>query len=422
MDEEEKKLHGNSDAELPLPKEARTGSSGPKKSAKSHQSAAADLIRKKIEAAYAQEPSATHESYDLGSLTVPSKKSKHQKYIYKLTNSGKSLAEIQEAWHDYYQGLPDEQKHEVWQEFYTAHAKASKHTVHDAGRAGTGQPLDDKPPKRIVAASQRPLPPRNSTQKAVRDLRDYAASKVNRVREVKPPHHVQSLLFGLGVGCLVLLLFMFSFFNERFIAPFIQPSRNITNTPIITEGLAVGGEPEVLIPKINVEIPVVYGVDSIDEKDIQTALENGVVHYANTAKPGENGNVVVVGHSSNNIFNKGKYKFAFVLLSRLEAGDTFYLQKDGKRYTYQIYKKAIVSPSDVSVLSQTERPATATLITCDPPGSTANRLIVVGEQISPDPNSNLASSADTSLATKTAIIPGNAPSLWSRFVNWFTNS
>ena len=30
--------------------------------------------------------------------------------------------------------------------------------------------------------------------------------------------------------------------------------------------------------------------------------------------------------SSNNILNKGKYKFAFVLLKQLESGDTFMIQ------------------------------------------------------------------------------------------------
>ncbi len=133
-----------------------------------------------------------------------------------------------------------------------------------------------------------------------------------------------------------MIIVLFSFFNERFIAPLIQPSRNVTNTPLISDASAVGPAPEVIIPKINVEIPVVYGVNTIDEAAIDTALEEGVVHYADTADPGQNGNLVIVGHSSNNIFNKGKYKFAFVLLSRLETGDTFYLQKDGRRYTYQV--------------------------------------------------------------------------------------
>jgi len=214
------------------------------------------------------------------------------------------------------------------------------------------------------------------------------------------------------------LIVLFGFFNERFIAPFIQPSRNVTNTPLISEALAVGNAPEVIIPKINVQIPVVYGVNSIEESDVQKALENGVVHYANTAMPGQNGNLAIVGHSSNNIFNKGKYKFAFVLLSRLENGDVFYLQKDGKRYTYQVYLREIVGPTDVGVLGPRDKPATATLITCDPPGTSLNRLVVVGEQISPDPSTNTGQAPQSTPQPK--VIPGNAPSLWSRMWGWLS--
>jgi sortase A len=215
------------------------------------------------------------------------------------------------------------------------------------------------------------------------------------------------------------LIFLFSFFNERFIAPFIQPSRNVSNTEIIAGGGTGGNNPEIIIPKINVEIPVVYDVNTIEESAVEKGLERGVVHYADTAMPGQDGNLVIFGHSSNNIFNPGKYKFAFVLLSHLENGDTFYIQKDGKRYTYQVYKKTIVSPSEVGVLTSTEKAATATLITCDPPGTSTNRLVVVGEQISPDPAQNSAQVATSTTKDKVAVIPGNGPTLWSRFVRWF---
>jgi sortase A len=166
-----------------------------------------------------------------------------------------------------------------------------------------------------------------------------------------------------------------------------------------------------------VQIPVVYGLDTINEEAIQNALESGVVHYADTALPGYDGNVVIVGHSSNNIFNKGKYKFAFVLLSRLEPGDTFYLQKGGKRYTYEVYQKKIVKPGDVSVLGPADRTATATLITCDPPGTSINRLVVTGEQISPNPSKNKAIQSRGKLAAQTKVIPSNSESLWSRLWN-----
>jgi sortase A len=185
--------------------------------------------------------------------------------------------------------------------------------------------------------------------------------------------------------------------------------------------MALGNNPEIIIPKINVEIPVIYGVNTIDESSVEKALEGGVVHYADTATPGENGNAVIVGHSSNNIFNSGKYKFAFVLLDRLSNGDTFYLQKDGKRYTYQVYKKEIVKPTDVGVLGASNKTATATLITCDPPGTSLNRLVVIGQQINPSPTGNTPQTANNALATKSAIIPSNSPSLWSRMWKWFSS-
>ncbi len=342
---------------------------------------AAELIRKRVEAAYAEEPDAGAEAAE-AQAEQPSERSKHQKFIYELTNSGKSVPEIQMAWHDYYAGLSDVEKHQVWQEFYAAQATGSS-----------------QPPK--VAESNELIIPN---------------SVLSTLPKRRPRVHspVRSLVFGLSVGLIAVVVVLFSFFNERFIAPFVQPSRSLSNVPLITNA-AVGPDPEIIIPKINVQIPVVYGQTSTEESSVQTTLERGVVHYADTAQPGQNGNVVIVGHSSNNIFNKGKYKFAFVLLSRLEPRDTFYLQKDGVRYTYEVYQKKIVKPSDVSVLGPADRPATATLITCDPPGTSINRLVVTGEQISPDPSGNQAQSTSSSLAaTQTKVIPSNAQSLWSR--------
>jgi sortase (surface protein transpeptidase) len=84
-----------------------------------------------------------------------------------------------------------------------------------------------------------------------------------------------------------------------------------------------------------------------------------------------------------------------------------------------VYKKQIVKPSDVSVLGAAEKPATATLITCDPPGTSTNRLVVVGQQIDPDVSGNSAQTAQNATAAQTAVIPGNSPSLWSRIVGWF---
>jgi LPXTG-site transpeptidase (sortase) family protein len=130
---------------------------------------------------------------------------------------------------------------------------------------------------------------------------------------------------------------------------------------------------------------------------------------------------VIVGHSAGNIFNPGQYKYVFSLLHKLDNGDVFYLIKGSTRYTYQVYKKEIVKPTAVEVLApQPDAQATATLITCDPPGVSSNRLVVVGRQIDPDIATNAQGPASNIAATtKTAILPSDSPTLWSRLVHWF---
>src|ERR1700749_4513531 len=62
-------------------------------------SAAADVIRDKLDKIYANEPDAEEE---LEEIAVVKPDSKHQKFMQQLSSSGKSLAEIQTEWHHYY--------------------------------------------------------------------------------------------------------------------------------------------------------------------------------------------------------------------------------------------------------------------------------------------------------------------------------
>lgn len=376
---------------------------------------AADLIRKKIAGLYQKEPDYKDEIFTATDKSLGSKRSKHQQFIYELTTANKSMVEIQTAWHDYYSRLSDREKHEVWQEFYSAHAHAAK-SMRSASMVapGTAHAPSSQPAAAVTHTQHRRKAASRFAQ--VENVRRQLVKDNPLAQKLGQNRQLRSLFFGLSMGALVILFLLFGLFNERFIAPFITPSRSVTNTPIISDSTAaVGPEPKIVIPKINVEIPVVFDEPSVDERAVQTALERGVVHYANTASPGQNGNIVIVGHSSNNIFNKGKYKFAFVLLSKLDTNDTFSLQKDGRRYTYRIYEKKIIKPTDLSVLQAQARPASATLITCDPPGTSVNRLVVIAEQISPDPIANSAGPPGSAVAsTQPKIIPGNAPSIWER--------
>ncbi len=371
---------------------------------------AIDLIRGKVARVYGSEPDARTE---LAKAEGTKRPSKHQQFMQALSESGKDMATVQTEWHNYYQSLPEQERHQVWQEFYESQPLLTKGGAHALAEH-----------KHQAARPQRATGPRPPRQK-LRDARSTSEvqaairDKVSAGGKLQTKHHLQSLLFGLGLGAIVVIIFLFGFFNEVVVAPFIQPSRTSASTPLIVSSndISPSATPEVIIPKINVQIPVDYSQTTTNEAAIENALQDGVVHYPTTALPGQNGNAAFFGHSSNNIFNKGRYKFAFVLLHTLQNGDTFYLTYSGKVYVYKVISRTIVQPNQVGVLGPVPgMPATATLITCDPPGTSLHRLIVVGQQISPDPAGNAASTASGATTVGGTNLPGNGPTLWTRFI------
>lgn len=369
---------------------------------------AVDLIRQKLTSLYSAEPDARAEEAEIEASGVHSK---HQRYMSELMQSGKDFAEIQTAWHNYYQALPENEKHEVWQEFYSNQAKQSRFAVPaDTPKETPKRHAAIKKRHRVIAKIEPP--------QSVAEIKQRIASKVSADGKLTAKHHLRSLLFGFSVSGFFALIVVFGLFNQLFVAPFITPSKTASATPVIVDPNnpnSVGPEAKIIIPKINVEAPIVLDATDIEEKTIQAALEKGVTLYPNTGVPGEKANPIIFGHSSNNLFNKGAYKFVFVLLNRLEEGDTFMINYNGTQYVYRVFSKRIVKPNEVSVLQEQPKASMMTLITCDPPGTSTNRLVVQGEQISPDPNGNVQAAVSSEPAP--AVIPGNAESLWHRIWN-----
>ncbi len=412
------------------------------------QDLAVNLIRSKLNSLYDEEPDAKTEEAEVISRTY---RSKHQQYMYDLMTSGKDLVQIQTEWHNYYQSLNDDDKKQVWQEFYDSNQnrvttnlsqKQQEQEIAELSQKTDAESIRQAKQKRDESKKQAAKEKAKQAQKLAQHVHERAVSKTKTHTERAknaaairknirssvnvPPkltwkHHLQSALFGLSMGLLVVFILLFGFFNEIIIAPFIQPSRNNTATPIIlsSSSIAPSPNPEVIIPKINVEIPVNYSVNTTNENVIENFLEDGVVHYPTTSVPGQDGNAAYFGHSANNIFNPGRYKFAFVLLHDLVPGDVFYLTYNDKVYAYKVFSTKIVNPDDVSVLNPVPgHQATATLITCDPPGTSLNRLVVVGDQISPNPSGNSTASTPTiNTASAVSQLPGNGPTLWHRFIS-----
>lgn len=388
--------------------------------------AAVKMIHNKLDKLYAHEPNARKESAEVKELVTEHEQlTKHQRYMKQLNQSGLDVAEIQTKWHEYYSSLSDEEKREVWQEFYAEQAIIKKRSTEENSPDGVPLPEPEDEittPKTTInqTQAQRPREPEPilSYSESKRIAKKTRGSKANKhIHKITKNHHIRSLAFGLGMGSLVIFVLLFSFFNERFIIPFIRPNTHVSATPIIVDANTSGpvsAEPKIIIPKINLEAPVVYDVPTIEEKAVQAGLERGVVHYATTPNPGEKGNSVIFGHSSGNILNKGKYKFAFLLLKSVDVNDTFIVQKDSKRYVYKVYNKYVTAPDDVSVLGANDKTATMTLITCDPPGTSTHRLIVQAEQIFPDPKANIDSSVPSTTVSQPKELPSNSPTLWQR--------
>lgn len=232
------------------------------------------------------------------------------------------------------------------------------------------------------------------------DVQDKLTEQINAKVEsagARPKHNWRQQPWFIPVlsAIIVVVIFLFLQYNSvvaSWVMGFITPGASSTQTIIVGTGSnsPISDSPRIIIPKINVNAPVTYGLTSLDENTVQTALQNGPVNYpvnGASATPGQKGNTVILGHSSADAFAPGNYKFIFVQLNRLSSGDLFYLDYGQKRYTYRVTKLKVIEPNDLAALSLgTDKPR-ATLVTCDPPGTVARRLLVIADQVSPNPNS-----------------------------------
>jgi len=312
------------------------------------------------------------------------------------------------AWSDYYENLSEKDKHRLWQEYHLKTGDLSGVPLNHSEVPKSSTPV--RPPEEAPVAP-RPM---------VSDVRERIESKaVHHQKHSLMRSFFKNHVWPVISAALIVMFVWLVFNNELVVAKvkqYISPGSSNLTPVIIDPSIEVSKEPRVIVPKINVDVPVVYDIDGYNETAIQNGLKDGVVHYGNTAAPGEIGNAVYVGHSSNNFFNSGKYKFAFVLLNRLEVGDTFILNYKGTRYVYRVTLRKIIEADNFTYIQPTDTPV-ATLITCDPPGTSWKRLVIRGEQITPDP-AKATKTTEKMIEPETQVIPGNAPSLWDRVRNF----
>lgn len=141
---------------------------------------------------------------------------------------------------------------------------------------------------------------------------------------------------------------------------------------------------EIDIAKIGVEVPMIWSTSTV-ESDMLKDLENGVAHFAQTAAPGQPGNIIISGHSSNYVWAKGNYNHIFKDLNNLEVGDMINVkttEHNGRVviYHYEVKEKRVTTANDQTIFEQGDA-SELTLSTCWPIGTALKRLIVKAQLI-----------------------------------------
>ena len=123
------------------------------------------------------------------------------------------------------------------------------------------------------------------------------------------------------------------------------------------------------IPKLGIKDALVE-IGSMD-------LKKSIIHYPQTALPGQLGNTVVFGHSVlPQFFNPKSYLTIFSTLYKVSVGDKIIIKYDKVDYTYTIDDIYEIKATDFSVLDQRYDGKYLSIVTCSPPGTYLRRLVV----------------------------------------------
>lgn len=135
-----------------------------------------------------------------------------------------------------------------------------------------------------------------------------------------------------------------------------------------------------VIEKIGLNAPVIMGVSVTDSKKYNDALKNGIAHAVTSDLPSTDpSNVYLFAHTSFNFWGLNKYATTFNLLRKVNKGDEVNIFYHNKRYVYEVVNKEILSGWNTYPLTRPVLEPILTLQTCDPPGTTFNRLVVTAK-------------------------------------------
>lgn len=157
-------------------------------------------------------------------------------------------------------------------------------------------------------------------------------------------------------------------------------------TATALDALPAEAPTRIVFPSLEREVRVVNPT-STNVAILDAALQSGAVRYPTSAKLGEEGNVVIFGHSSYlPVVHNGSYK-AFNGIQDLMKGERIRVEGDGHAYVYAV-EKVYTANAGADAIPLTSTGRTLTLVTCDSFASKEDRFVVVATLVESYPLAN----------------------------------
>lgn len=137
---------------------------------------------------------------------------------------------------------------------------------------------------------------------------------------------------------------------------------------------------DLIIPKIEVNSKVVPDVDPFSPREYRAALKEGIAQARGTGLPGEGKNIFLFAHSSGNFYELSRTNTVFYLLDKLEPGDKIAVVYKDRIFNYAVSQKKTVAATATDRLTDQTDQETLTLMTCWPPGTDYERLLIMADK------------------------------------------
>lgn len=150
----------------------------------------------------------------------------------------------------------------------------------------------------------------------------------------------------LGIGLLFILVPLFFYVNEgiqlAYITPHVVPVQNTYAVPT-----------RISIPSVRMDLPI---QETVIRHGFWQIADSAISHLTISARPGENGAIILYGHNTNDRFGPIRW---------LSKGATITLAASGnKQFVYKVVETLDVAPDKVSILLS-QKGETLILYTCD---------------------------------------------------------